>query len=139
MFSGLRHEAFICCDNQQGKVDTAGTCQHVFNKFFVSRHVDDTGFFSIRKIQISKAQLDGDTALLFFLDAVGFDSGQSFDEGGFAVVNVTGSSNNNIFHSQSFFLYGTKGKTFCPRRLFMFYQQFKKIYFWQHLRMLSAT
>ena len=68
-----------------------------------------------------------------------FASGQSFDEGGFAVVNVTGSSNNNIFHSQSFFLYGEKGKTFCPRRLFMFYQQFKKIYFWQHLRMLSVT
>lgn len=77
MFSGLRHETFIRCDNQQGKVDAAGTCQHVFNKFFVSRHVDDTGFFAVRKIQISKAQLDGDTALLFFLDAVGFDSGQS--------------------------------------------------------------
>lgn len=97
MLAGLRHKALVCGDNQQGKVDAACACQHILDKLFMPRHINDACLFAVGQVEVGKAQLDGDTAFLFFLDAIGFDAGQCLDQGSFAVVNVSGGTDDDIF------------------------------------------
>ena len=52
-----------------------------------------------RKFQVSKTQVDGDPATLLLFQPVGIDAGQSVNQCSFSVVDVTGSTNNNVAHS----------------------------------------
>ena len=103
MFAGLRHKALVRSNHQQGKVDTARTCQHILDEFFMAGHIDDAGLLAVGQVEVGKAQLDGDAALLFFFDTVGFDAGQRLDQGSLSVVDMAGGTDDNIFHAQSFF------------------------------------
>ena len=42
--------------------------------------------------------VDGNAALLFFFKAIGVYSGESFDEGGFSVVDVAGRPDDDVLH-----------------------------------------
>ena len=42
MFHGLGHHAVIGGDHQHGKINAAGTGQHIFDEFLVARHIHDT-------------------------------------------------------------------------------------------------
>src|SRR5205807_10544292 len=66
------------------------TREHVFDEPFVSRDIDDSRLRHIGKVQMSKAQIDGDPALLFLLQPVRILSHQCFDQTGLPVIDVAG-------------------------------------------------
>jgi hypothetical protein len=47
---------------------------------------------------MSEAEIDSDTAALFFFQTVGVNAGQGFDQRGLAVVNVPGCTDDDGFH-----------------------------------------
>ena len=101
MLAGLGHNALVGSDDQHSDVNAAGTGQHVLDKLFVARNVDDAGAHAVGQGQIGEAQLDGNAALLFFGQTVGVNTGQSLDEAGLAVVDVTCCTDNYMVHASS--------------------------------------
>jgi hypothetical protein len=47
-----------------------------------------------------KANINRDSAALFFLEAIGIDSGQRFDQSGFSVVDVAGRPHDYRLHKK---------------------------------------
>ena len=47
------------------------------------------------QFQMGEAQINGDAAALFFFQTIGVDSGQGFDQRGLAVVDVSGSADDD--------------------------------------------
>jgi len=50
----------------------------------------------VAEIQVRKAEVDADPALLLFLEAIGVDAGERPDQRGLAVVDVTGGSQDEL-------------------------------------------
>ena len=48
-----------------------------------------------------KAKFDGDTAFFFFFQAIGFNAGESPDEGGLAMVDMAGGTKDYFTHASS--------------------------------------
>ncbi len=97
MFPRLRHDAFIGSNDQHDQIDAADPRQHVFYESLMARNVHDTCVDVIEN-QLGEPELDGDAAFFFLFEAVGVCAGQCFDERGFAVINVAGGSDDNVFH-----------------------------------------
>jgi hypothetical protein len=51
---------------------------------------------------VREAQVDGNTAALFFSEAIGIRSGERLDERGFAVIYMTGGADDDMTHGASF-------------------------------------
>ena len=96
---GLGHEALVRRYHQHGKVDAAGTGQHVFDELLMAGHVHDARPGAVGEVQMGKAQLDGDAPLLLLHQPVGVDARQSLHQQRFAVVHMARSSDDHIFHS----------------------------------------
>jgi hypothetical protein len=62
----------------------------VRTKRLVAGDVDDAGVQTTAELPSGEAELDGDAAAFLFGEAVGVDAGEGADEGGLAVVDVTG-------------------------------------------------
>src|SRR5690606_24694066 len=62
---------------------------------FVAGHINKSQNLAIRQRRIGIAQLDGDTAFFFFFQTVGIHTRQGADQGGFAVVDMSCSTNNH--------------------------------------------
>ena len=60
--------------------------------------VDEAEPDVLRKLEMSEAEIDGDAAALLFGQPVRVDSGESADQRGLAVVDVTGGAYDNISH-----------------------------------------
>ena len=99
MLHGLGHEALVRRHHQHGKVDAAGTGQHILDEFLVARHVDNAGLRMIVKLDMGKAQLDGNAPLFLLDKAVSVDTGQGLDEHGLAVVHMTGGADDDVLHA----------------------------------------
>ena len=69
----------------------------------MSRHVNNTYTLPICKIQISKAQFNGNTPLFLFDETVGIDAGEGFDKKGLAVVHMSGGADDHMFHKRASF------------------------------------
>src|SRR5712691_8927658 len=95
MFAGLRLDGFVRGNDEQHEVYPARSRQHVAHEAFVSGDVNKTDSNTIF-FQECKPQVDGDPASLFFFEAVRVRSGQGFDQGGLAVVNVPGGSDDDV-------------------------------------------
>src|SRR3954462_5627794 len=102
MLAGLRLDGLVGCDDQQHEVDAAESSKHVADEALVSRHVDETDLQGLairdRQGHVREAEIDGDAAAFFFLEAVGVDSCQGFHQRGFAVVDVAGGADDEGFH-----------------------------------------
>ena len=61
-------------------------------------HIDDPHFDPSRQVQVGEAELDGDAARLLFRQAVRVDAGQRLHERSFAVVDVAGGAEYQVFH-----------------------------------------
>ena len=101
MFFGLGHPGVIGGDDEDGEVDGSNAGDHVVDEVGVAGDIDDAdleGVVSGRsgEGEVSEAELDGDAALLFFGEAVRVGAGESLDEGGLAVVDVAGGSDNVV-------------------------------------------
>ena len=99
MLHRLGHDAVIRSDHQHGKVNAAGTGEHIFDKLFMSRHVYNTGLGPVWPVQMGKAQFDGDAPLFFFLQTVCIDTGEGFYQQGFSVVHVSCRSDDDMLHA----------------------------------------
>ena len=93
----LRHHAFIRSDHQSDEIDAVCARKHVLHKLFVAGHVDKTSAH-ITQIEISKPDVDGDAAPLFFGEPVGVNSRQRAHQGRLAVIDVTRCADNDRFH-----------------------------------------
>ena len=91
MLTSLRHDAIVCRNNQQRNVKPRGSGDHVANKAFVSRDVHNTEAKSA-SFKVRESEIDRDTARLFLRQTVRVNSRQSSDESSLAVINMTGSS-----------------------------------------------
>jgi len=74
MLPRLGHDRLVRRDYQEDKIDATHSCQHVFDKLFVSGNIDKSNLY-VSKIEMRKSQIDGDAAKLFLLQAVRIHSG----------------------------------------------------------------
>ena len=95
VLAGLRHDAVVGRDDQQDEIDAAGTGQHVVDEFLVAGHVDEPEHSAIRRRQIGEAEVDGDAARLFFLEAIGVDPGERVHQGGLAMIDMAGGADDH--------------------------------------------
>ena len=84
----LRHDAVVGRDHEQGHVDAGGAGHHLAHEALVARHVDHAHRAAAGQLELGKAELDGDAAALFLLQAVRVGAGEGTHEGGLAVVDV---------------------------------------------------
>ena len=96
VFAGLGHDAVVGGDDEEDEVDAGGAGDHVLDEAFVSGDVDDADAASVGEVEGCEAEVDGDFAFAFFLEAVGVDAGEGADEGGLAVVDVPGGANDEV-------------------------------------------
>jgi hypothetical protein len=93
---GLRHDAFVGRHYQECDVDARCAGHHVPHEVFMPRHVDDARGDPVGELQGSKPQVDGDAASLLFLPTIGLHTGQSANEGGLPVVDVSRRTDNDV-------------------------------------------
>ena len=75
MLARLRHNAFVRRDDQQNKIDTARTGEHVLYESFMAGHIDKADAV-LAKVKLCKTEVDGYPAFFFFRKAVGIGTGQ---------------------------------------------------------------
>ena len=98
MFLSLRHDSLICRHYHEYKVHADYSGNHVIYKFLMPRHIYDTASGMVFKVKPGKSKLNGNTTLLFFLKPVGITPCKCMYEGGLAMVYMSCSSYNNMFH-----------------------------------------
>src|SRR5882724_12052976 len=94
MFASLGLDRLIGSNHQQHQINATDAGQHVAYEALVAGdiHEAQTKDFAARsgQIQMCETDVDGDASTFFFFQAIGVDAGQSLDQRGFAVVNVSG-------------------------------------------------
>jgi hypothetical protein len=58
----------------------------------MSRHIDESDLFGEK----CKAQVNGHTPFLFFHKTIGISAGQSFDQRGFTVIDMSGGADDDV-------------------------------------------
>ncbi len=86
----LRHHALVGGDDEHDQIDADRAGHHRAHEALVSRHVDHPDRLARGQRQVREAELDGDAALLLFLQAIGVDPGERAHQRRLAVVDVTG-------------------------------------------------
>src|SRR6266849_6274068 len=106
MFASLRLDPFIGGDYEQHQVDAADACKHVAHKALVAGDIDKTqaNFAAIGggEFEVGEADVDGDATPFFFFEAIGVNAGQGFDEGCFAVIDMSGGADDDGFHLRQY-------------------------------------
>jgi hypothetical protein len=90
VFHGLRHDAVVGRDDEQGIVDAAHAGEHVAYEALVARHVDEAYGRAAGQRQISEAEVDRNAARFLLRQPVGVHAGQRLHQRGLAVVDVPG-------------------------------------------------
>src|SRR6185436_9269427 len=62
-------------------------------------NIDETQPEFRRQLQVSKTYVNGDPSAFFLFQPVGVNAGKRFNEGGFAMVDVAGRADENVFHA----------------------------------------
>jgi hypothetical protein len=60
-------------------------------------HIHDSDPLATGQVQPGKPQFNGDAPAFLFFEAIRVDACQGPDQAGFAMVNVAGSAENNLF------------------------------------------
>lgn len=94
----LGHKALVGGYHQHGKVDAAGSGQHVFDEFLVAGHVYDARLGAVIKVQMGETQFNSDAPLLLLHQPVGVDAGEGFDQKGLSVVHMAGGADDHMLH-----------------------------------------
>ena|SRR5947209_20459921 len=99
MLLGLRLDTFIGGNHKQDQVYTADSGQHVANKTFVAGDVNESQAqqFAVWgcELKVGEANIYSDAAALLLLQAVGINAGERLNQRSFAVINVSGSANDD--------------------------------------------
>ena len=97
MLAGLRHDRFVGGDHEEDEVDSADAGQHVLDELLMPRYVDEPEPQVVPQIEVRETDVNGDATALFFLEAVGIDTGEGFDQRGLAVIDVAGCADDDVF------------------------------------------
>ena len=101
MLDRLRLDALGRRHDQQRGIDAGGAGQHVVHEALVARHVDEAELPAVAQVAVGVAEIDGDAARLLFLQAIGVDAGQRFDQRGLAVVDMACGADDHAAPSSS--------------------------------------
>ena len=93
VFASLRHNALVGGNNQQRRINTAHTREHIFDEAFVTGDIDNADLAPTWQFEPGKAQVYRHAAFFFFRQAIGINACQSFDERRFPMVYMAGSTN----------------------------------------------
>ena len=74
MFAGLRHDALVGGDDEQGCINAAHSGEHVLDKAFVAGHIDDADLAAAGQFEPGKAEVYGHATFFFFRQAIGVDA-----------------------------------------------------------------
>src|SRR5262245_58818853 len=99
MLPCLGFDRFVCGDHKQYQVDAAHTGQHVLDKSFMARNIDETKAKLRRQLKVSETDIDGNAAPFFLLQTVGVNAGKGLDQRGLAVVNVPRRADDDVLHT----------------------------------------
>ena len=91
VFLGLRHPALIGRNDEQGDVESSNAGKHVFDEPLVPGDVDEADRL-VTDQGPGEAEVDGEASLLLLGPAIRIPAGESLHEGGLAVVDMTGRS-----------------------------------------------
>ena len=86
----LGFPALGCGDDEDACVDTTDAGEHVLEKADVAGHVDERDATTRWQFRPGKPEVDGQATSLFLLEPIRVGAGECFDQGGLAVVDVTG-------------------------------------------------
>ena len=98
VFEGLGHDAFVRGDHEHHDVHAADAGEHVLDQPFVAGDIHDAEAVAARKVKGSEPEVEGDAALLFFLEAVRVRAGEGLDKARFTVVDMSGCAEDDVFH-----------------------------------------
>ena len=95
MLAGLRHYSFIRCDDEQYQIDPACTGKHILYESLMTGNIDkaDTDIITFH---LGETEIDGNAALFFLRQPIGIDTGQSFDQCGFTMIDVAGCADDYV-------------------------------------------
>ena len=110
---GLGHDAFVGGDDHDHDIDPGGAGHHVLDEFFMTGDVHHPDVLPVRQVEGGKAQLDGDSALFLLFQAVGVGAGHRLDQGGLAVIDVSGRTEDDLFQWFSSRVRKTLREVFC--------------------------
>src|SRR5262245_51315921 len=98
MLTRLGHHRFVSGYNEHDQVSASNAGKHVLDEALVAGNIDKTdGRFGIQS-KMCEPDIDCDSALFLFFQAIGVNSCQRLDERSFAVVDVPGGSYDNVRH-----------------------------------------
>ena len=95
MFTGLLVDRIVGGDHQHCHVHAGGPGEHVPHEPFVAWYIHDAKLVR-GQLQLGITKLDGDPAFLFFRQPVRVGTGQPPYQRGLAVVDMTGSTQNQV-------------------------------------------
>ena len=98
MLARLRHHTLVGRNHQHHQIDPVRTRQHVLDETFVSGNIDEANA-NIAQIKIGKPQVDGNTAFLFFRQAVGVGACQVAHQRALSVINMSGRAYDDGMHT----------------------------------------
>src|SRR5437667_8467512 len=102
MLARLWFDALVGSDHQQDQINPAAPCQHVADEALMAGDIHEAKaqWFAVRhrEFKVGKSNVNRYSPAFFFLQAIGIDSGQRLDEGGFSVIDVAGGANDDGFH-----------------------------------------
>src|SRR5262245_12814475 len=99
MFTSLWHDRFIGGDDKHDEIDSTDSGKHVLDEALMARNVNKTnGGIGINR-EVREPQVDRDASFFFFFEAIGVDPGERLYERGFAMVDVSSSTYNNVRHN----------------------------------------
>ena len=98
MLLRLGHNTLVCRNHQQHEIHPHHSGNHVVDKPLMPGNVNDADAVPTWKVKISKSKVNGNSPSLLLLPAVRIPSRQSLDQRGLPMVNMTGRTNDYIFH-----------------------------------------
>ena len=98
MLAGLGLDGFGGGDHEQHHVDASGSGEHVAHEALVAGDIDEAEADVVGELKVREAEVDGDAAALLFGEAVGVGSGEGFYQRRLAVIDVTGSADDDVSH-----------------------------------------
>ena len=98
---GLRHHGFIGSDDEHHQINPADTRKHVLDESFMAGNVDEANRCIGIQGEMRKTDIDRNATFLLFFQAIGVNSRERFNQRGFAMVDMSCSSYDNVRHKSS--------------------------------------
>ena len=99
MLDRLGHDAVVCSDDQQCVLLIRDARDHVVNESVVTWDIDKANALRINR-RVSKTQIDGQPARLFFLESISVDAGKRLYDRSLSVIDMPGERNDQVSESR---------------------------------------